>query len=161
MSGTVTLESATGSLAQRLVRGALGGIGSGVVFAAVTMWFASTMPDGSATMPLHMMATIVQGDGAMAAKTTNPTLGVLVHLVLSAGFGMVFGLLVPRLWSNPLLAVGGLVYGVLLYVVNFGVLARLAFDTFQAANQPFELLAHAVFGTLLGFAFLHRESWPV
>jgi len=33
------------------------------------------------------------------------------------------------------------------------VLAPLAFTVFQSANQPFELFAHVVFGTLLSFAF--------
>jgi hypothetical protein len=41
----------------------------------------------------------------------------------------------------------------LLYVVNFLVLTPLWFPTFKAANQPFEVFAHMVFGTLLSFAF--------
>ena len=155
-----TAQSTSGTLTERLTRGAVGGIAAGAVFAAVTMWFTASMPNGSASMPLHMIATIVQGDDAMAAGTTSPIAGAAVHLVLSAAFGMVFALIVPRLRSNPMIAVGGLVYGVLLYLVNFAILAPLVFTTFEAANQPFELLAHAVFGTLVGFAFLHRESWP-
>jgi hypothetical protein len=38
-------------------------------------------------------------------------------------------------------------------VVNFLVLAALAFTTFRMANQPFEVFAHLAFGTLLSFAF--------
>ena len=50
-------------------------------------------------------------------------------------------------------AVAGTAYGLLLYVVNFLVLTPLVFTTFRMANQPFEVVAHLVFGTLLSFAF--------
>ncbi|MGQ0718991.1 MAG: hypothetical protein ACT4NP_17090 [Pseudonocardiales bacterium] len=140
-------------LAGRLVRGAIGGVVSGFVFAGVTMWFASTMPDGSAEMPLRMMSTIVQGSGAMEAGTTSVGLGVVVHLVLSALFGIVFALVVPMLRTNGTVALVGTGYGLALYVVNFLVLAPLFFTVFQAANQPFEVFAHIVFGTLLAFFF--------
>jgi len=33
-------------------------------------------------------------------------------------------------------------FGVLLYLVNFKVFAPIAFETFEGANQPFELVAH-------------------
>jgi ABC-type branched-subunit amino acid transport system permease subunit len=76
-------------------------------------WFAHST-GGKADMPLAMMATIVQGD----AGTASPTVGVLVHLVLSALIGAVFALVVPRLRTNGTVAVAGTAYGLLLYVVN-------------------------------------------
>jgi uncharacterized membrane protein YagU involved in acid resistance len=100
-----------------------------------------------------MMATIVQGDAAMAAGSTSLGLGVVVHLVLSALFGMAFALVVPRLRTDGTVAPAGTAYGLLLYVVNFLVLTPLVFTTFKAANQPFEVFAHVVFGTLLSFVF--------
>lgn len=139
-------------LAPRLLRGAVGGVLAGMVFAAVTMWFTDSTA-GKADMPLLMISTIVKGDKAMAAGTTSVGLGALVHLVLSALFGMLFALVVPRLRSNGTVALAGTLYGAALYLVNFLVLAPLAFTVFKGANQPFELFAHMVFGTLLSFAF--------
>jgi uncharacterized membrane protein YagU involved in acid resistance len=139
--------------AARLVRGAVGGLISGMVFAGVTMWFTSTMPGGKADMPLHMISTITKGSGAMAAGTTSAGLGLGIHLVLSAAFGVLFALAVPRFRTNGTVALAGTAYGVLLYVVNFLILAKVAFHVFETANQPFELFAHVVFGTLLAFAF--------
>jgi uncharacterized membrane protein YagU involved in acid resistance len=139
-------------LTVRLLRGAVGGVLAGLVFAGVTMWFAHSTgakPD----MPLRMISTIVKGDEAMAAGTTSPALGTVVHVVLSALFGMVFALAVPRFRTNGTVALAGTVYGLLLYVLNFLVLTPLAFTTFRNANQPFEVFAHLVFGTLLAFAF--------
>jgi uncharacterized membrane protein YagU involved in acid resistance len=151
------------TLPARLLRGAVGGILAGVVFAAVTMWFADSTV-GKADMPLRMISTIIKGDQAMAQGTTSVGLGVVVHLVLSALFGMLFALVVPRLRTNGTIALAGTLYGALLYVLNFLVLAPLAFTTLQDANQPFELFAHIVFGTLLGFAFFSsgiRRGEPV
>ena len=150
-------------LVRRLVRGAVGGVAAGLVFAAVTMWFADST-GGKAEMPLRMISTIVKGDAAMAAGTSDPTVGVVVHVLLSALFGMVFALAVPRFRTNGTVALAGTIYGLLLYVVNFLVLTPLVFTTFGMANQPFEVVAHLVFGTLLSFAFFGsgvRRGEPV
>ena len=163
MAVVATTRGQEESLATRLLRGAVGGILAGVVVAAVTMWFADST-GGKANMPLHMISTIVKGDKAMAAGSTSVGVGVAVHVVLSALFGMLFALAAPRLRTNGTVALAGTLYGVVLYVVNFLVLAPLAFTTFQDANQPFELFAHMVFGTLLGFAFFSsgvRRGEPV
>ena len=100
-------------LVRRLVRGAVGGVAAGVVFAAVTMWFADST-GGKAEMPLRMISTIVKGDRAMAAGATSPALGGVVHVVLSALFGMVFALAVPRFRTNGTVALAGTAYGLLL-----------------------------------------------
>lgn len=151
------------SLAARLLRGVVGGLVAGLLFILVTMWLASA--DGMpADMPLRMIATILQGDAAMAEGTTSVGLGWATHLVLSALFGVVFALVTPMLRSNGTVAIAGVVYGPLLYVVNFLVLAPLWFTTFQNANQPFELVVHVVFGTLVALAFFSsgpRSSEPV
>jgi uncharacterized membrane protein YagU involved in acid resistance len=139
-------------LAARLLRGAVGGVLAGLVFAGVTMWFAHST-GGKPEVPLRMISTIVKGDAAMAAATTSPALGAVVHLLLSALFGILFALAVPLFRSNGSVAPAGTVYGLLLYVVNFLVLTPLAFRTFRMANQPFEVFAHLAFGTLPWFAF--------
>jgi uncharacterized membrane protein YagU involved in acid resistance len=139
-------------LVARLLRGAVGGVLAGLVFAGVTMWFAHST-GGKPELPLRMISTVVKGDAAMAAGTTSRALGAAVHLLLSALFGIGFALAVPLFRTNGTVALAGTVYGLLLYVVNFLVVAPLAFTTFRMANQPFEVVAHLAFGTLLAFAF--------
>jgi uncharacterized membrane protein YagU involved in acid resistance len=163
MQGGTARVSVEEPLAGRLLRGVVGGVVAGIVFAGVTMWFADST-GGKADMPLRMISTIVKGDAAMAGGTTDPAVGVVVHVLLSALFGMVFALAVPWFRSNGTVAVAGTVYGLLLYVVNFLVLTPLAFTTFKGANQPFEVFAHMVYGTLLSFAFFGsgaRRGEPV
>jgi len=153
---TTTAEASPRLAVGDLVRGAVGGIIAGMVFAAVTMWFVTTQKM-SALTPLHMISTIVKGDQAMMTGATSVPIGLVVHMVLSMMFGVVFALAVSRLRTNGAVALAGLVFGLLLYVVNFQILGRLLFTTFLMANQPFEVLAHLVFGSLLAL-FLYSTG---
>jgi hypothetical protein len=135
-----------------LIRGAVGGLLAGGVFLIVNMWFATSMND-PAKMPLLMMATIVQGKEAIMDGSANVGIGLLVHGVLSAGFGVAFSLLATRLRTNGSLALAGTCFGVVLYLVNFKLFAPAVFTVFEDANQPFELVTHVVFGLLLTLAF--------
>jgi uncharacterized membrane protein YagU involved in acid resistance len=144
-------------MAVRLVRGAIGGFLAGIVFLVVTMWFASSMGNPPLA-PANMISTIALGAGALQAGNASIPLGAGIHVVLSVVFGLVFALLVGRMHTNGTVALAGTAYGALLYVVNFLVLSPLLFPAFQMANQPFELVIHIVFGTLLSFAFYNSGA---
>jgi uncharacterized protein YacL len=140
------------SLGRRLVRGAIGGIVAGIPFIVITMWFAATT-GGGWLAPLKLISTIVLGAGALQAGTADPWVGVVVHTVISAVVGMVFALFSQTLRTNGAAALAGTVYGALVYVVNFLIVGYTILPQFQMPNQPFELVMHIVFGTLLGFFF--------
>jgi uncharacterized membrane protein YagU involved in acid resistance len=156
MSASAMTTNRAEDIAKRLLRGSIGGLIAGAAFIGATMWFASSLGD-PADAPLMMISTLVQGEEAMEAGTASPALGLLVHAVLSAAFGVVFALIAPRLATNGTVALAGTIYGALLYVVNFLVIAPLAFPIFEAANQPFELVVHVLFGTLLSLAFFGSD----
>ncbi len=91
------------------------------------------------------------------------TIGLTVHIVLSILFGLSFAVAASRLRTNGSVALVGSMFGVLLYLVNFKVFAPIAFETFEGANQPFELVAHVIFGVILSYAFFSsgaRRSDP-
>jgi uncharacterized membrane protein YagU involved in acid resistance len=144
-------------LVGRLARGVIGGIVVGALFIGVTMWFADST-GGEAKGPLMMISTIVLGEGAMTDGTASAGVGALVHFVLSALFGVIFALAVPAFRTNGTLLIAGTAYGALLYVVNFLIFARTLFPVLEMANQPFEVVVHVVFGTLLAMAFLSSDS---
>lgn len=149
------------SLAGLAARGALGGAVAGAVFGAANMWYADStgMP---AQMPLQMIATIVQGEGALADGSANAWLGLGVHMVLSVGFGIGLALVASRLAGDAARAALGLVYGLGLYLVNFLVISPIAFGVFQDANQPFEAVVHVVFGAIAVLFLLdYRSARPV
>lgn len=139
-----------------VVRGAVGGVFGGVVFGVLNMWFAAStgMP---ADMPLKMIATIVQGESAIADGVASSALGLGVHMMLSAAFGVVLAFLVSRFASDAVRALVGLGYGLALYLVNFLVISPIAFKVFRDANQPLELTTHLVFGSVAVLFLLHRR----
>ena len=137
---------------RRLLRGAIAGIVAGIPFLVITMWFASTTGGGWLAPP-KLISTIVLGADALKAGTAEPWIGVAVHTAISALLGMVFALIAPALRTNGTAALAGTAYGALIYVVNFLIIANTILPQFKMPNQPFELVMHVVFGTLLSFFF--------
>jgi uncharacterized membrane protein YagU involved in acid resistance len=82
---------------------------------------------------------------------TSVLLGMVFHSVLSAIFGVIFAALLIRMNRSGLLLTGGLIFGGVIYVIDFQVLARFVhqFHAFRMTNQPFELTVHLLFGALL------------
>ncbi|WP_291383505.1 hypothetical protein [Demequina sp.] len=138
-------------------RGVIGGAVAGAVFGALNMWFAHSQGMPTDT-PLKMIATIVQGENAMADGTASPALGLVVHMVLSMMFGLILALLVLRMRSDALRSLVGLLFGAALYLVNFLVMAPLAYGVFEDANQPLELATHIVFGSVAVVFLMGRRA---
>ena len=158
MTTTATRDRIDGTAEPRtmtvVMLGALAGALAGLAFLLVSVWFTDSigMPG---KMPLMMMAAMVQGESSLMDGSASPILGALIHAVLSVGFGIAFGLLVTRLRATPFAVASlGIVYGVALYLVNFQVIDRAVFGWFADANQPFELVVHVVFGSLVALPFI-------
>lgn len=144
-----------------LTRGAVAGLAGGLLFALANMWHAESQGK-PIVAPFAAISTIFRGSD-MPVMMSPPDIiaGLVTHLGLSLLFGMVFAVVVwlLRLSSKPpLLLAVGLAYGLLLYVVNFQVVARLAFPWFvnpNGPNQIFELWIHPVaYGLVLVPFFL-------
>jgi hypothetical protein len=142
-----------------LRHGVAGGILAGLVFVAFEM-LAATVTGGTGTWlrPLRMIGAIVLGRGAMDAGTPllpPVTAGLLLHFGLSAAFGGVFGVMAWTGLAGPiarLVAAGG-AYGLLLWLVNFHMIAPIAgWRWFPDRTEPVvELTAHVLFyGAPLG-----------
>jgi hypothetical protein len=129
--------------------GLLSGFLAGIVFIALTSWFATSMGNPQLA-PFKVIATLAQGPPPMQATIW---IGMAIHSVLSALFGLVFAAgVAPMRGSSGWLLWAGLIYGGLVYAIDFQVLSRFVpqFSAFlQATNQPFELTVHLVFGAVL------------
>lgn len=134
-------------LGARLMRGALGGIVAGLVMIAINMAYVLSY-GGEWTLPLETISRLGPVfEGSLVS-------GAIIHVVLSAGFGSVFGAAASRLRSNGVTLLAGLTYGLGLFAVNFLVLAPLFFEPFTNPNMVVQGLAHLVFGVFLACAFL-------
>lgn len=145
------------SIRRWLVPGALLGMAAGVAFALFETLAAWGMGDGF-WMPLRMIGAIVLGEEALEASyslTGAAVTGAVVHMALSAlfgaGLGLVVGLVHGLRTSRGVLVVAASLYGLALWLVNFYVIAPVAFEWFQDADPVVQFVAHTfVFGTLLG-----------
>jgi uncharacterized membrane protein YagU involved in acid resistance len=131
-----------------VVRGLVGGLFAGVVFAGLSIWFVVDAGLAGDLFP-NVIATIPQPDEWLALGQTSPVVGWLTHFGLSAAYGMAFALLAAELKSNTSRSALALVYGIGIYVFNFLLLAPLFYPVFTTLNQPFEATVHLVFGALL------------
>jgi hypothetical protein len=141
----------------RPIIGIFGGFLAGVAFIALNSWFVTTMgkPEFG---PFHTIATLAQGPPLLATKVW---IGEGIHSGLSAFFGLVFAMVtLPWARLSPRrghLLAAGLLYGGLIYAIDFQVLSRFITQCsvpLKGTNQPFELTVHLVFGALVALFML-------
>jgi hypothetical protein len=142
-----------------LRHGVAGGVLAGLVFAAFEILAAATTDGTGAWLgPLRMIGAIVLGRWAMdlGAPLLPPVaVGLILHVGLSAAFGGVFGAMAGAGVAGPttrLVASGG-AYGLLLWLVNFHMIAPIAgWRWFPDGTDPVvQLVAHVLFyGAPLG-----------
>ena len=116
---------------------------------------------GAVLMPFKMTVAILLGPAVLAPdyaaiRTDAAGAGLLLHLALSALYGIVFRLLIeftPGLArrSATTVAMGGL-FGPLLWMINFSLIApAVGWTWFADETSPLvQIPAHAIFGLLLG-----------
>jgi hypothetical protein len=145
---------------QSVSRGAVAGIVSGLVFLIATMGYVTTK-DLPAVAPMIDISTIFHGQDRPVPNPDNVVVGLVTHLTLSVVYGVVFALLVGFLPRRAVIVfAAGVVYGLLLYVVNFQIFGRTLFPWFTNPNGPdqgFEVFIHAVFGLLLAPFLIGRS----
>ncbi|MBI4493405.1 MAG: hypothetical protein HY690_11510 [Chloroflexi bacterium] len=144
-----------------LQHGILGGIIAGIVFAMFEMVVAAAMMGADAFfMPLRMIGAIVLGPQALDPSyslATAAVVGAATHMMLSAVFGVILGVLVAAIpgmaGSTVRLIALASAFGLLLWLVNFYVIAPVAGWVWfpNATNPVVQLVAHTFFfGTVLG-----------
>ena len=146
-----------------LRQGVIGGIVAGLVFAAFEMIASAVMMGGDAFfMPLRMIGAIALG--AAALEPTYSLLmaglaGLVVHVALAAIYGAVFATIFGRLRSAAADIGIGAAYGFALWLLNFYVVAPIAFPWFLEANPVVQFIAHTFFfGAVLGwYVFQERR----
>lgn len=142
-------------LDRRIAYGVVGGTFAGLLFLLANMWYADSqgLP---AVAPLYDISTIFYFSDMPDPQPANAAVGLVVHLTLAAAFGATLAVLAPLARGAARLAGLGAAFGLLLYVVNFQILGRIAFEWFQEGpNQTFEVFAHLGYG-LLVVPFLMR-----
>jgi hypothetical protein len=134
------------------------GLLAGLLFAVFEMMSAAMLQGANSLfMPLRMIGAIVLGPAALAptyALGVAAVTGVLVHMVLSVAFAFVFAGVASPAWNGSQLALAGIVFGLIIWIVNFYAIAPLAGWSWfpEGTNPVVQLFAHAFFfGCPLGW----------
>lgn len=149
------------------VAGLVASIIAGITFAIFEMVMAAIMGQGFFA-PLRMIAAIGLGEGALPpgpaiGLATVVPVGLIIHMALSMMYGAGFGIVasaIGTLRENHALLVGAATLaGLALWIVNFYVVAPIAFPWFAMANPVVQFLAHTFFfGTVLGLLLASRSK---
>jgi uncharacterized membrane protein YagU involved in acid resistance len=103
------------------------------------------------------MAAIVIGQEVLPPPATFDAgvfiVAMIVHFVLSLIYALIFAWIVSR-WQVTMTAaaIGGLVFGLVIYAVNFYGFTAV-FPWFAEARNWIAILSHAIFGLTLGAVY--------
>jgi ammonia channel protein AmtB len=136
------------------------GIVAGIIFAVFEMLAtAILMGPEAAVMPLRMIGAMALGPAALEpgyALEVAAMTGVIVHMILSVVFTGIFaaiaspltsGAVGERLSASGSLALAGVIFGIVLWLMNFYVVAPVAGWAWfpERTNPVVQFLAHALF----------------
>jgi uncharacterized membrane protein YagU involved in acid resistance len=130
------------SQSKLIIVGAIAGLGGGLVF-AMLMGMMGMLP---------MVAMLVGSQSAV--------IGFIVHMVISAVLGAIFGLVAARFlngWGTAIAA--GLVYGVIWWVLGALILMPLMLGMSEmvlaiGTDQWFSLMGHLIYGAITAILFI-------
>lgn len=130
------------------------GLIAGAVFIALEMALVALLQGMSPWAPPRMIAAIALGEGVLPPPDTFDAgivaVAMAIHFVLSVLLAVVLGWAISRS-SLRLTAsvVGGTVFGLVVYFVDFYGFTAV-FPWFAMARGTISIVAHAVFGAVLG-----------
>ena len=133
------------------------GIIAGLVFMVLEMLLVQLVGEGNMWGPPRMMAAIVMGREVLPPPATFDAgvliVAMIVHFALSLVYAFIFAWIVGQ-WQMTMVsaAIGGLVFGLVIYAVNFYGFTVL-FSWFAEARNWITILAHAIFGATLGVVY--------
>lgn len=134
-----------------------------IVFMMLEMLLVATIGGGSAWGPPRMMAAMALGKGVLPPPATFDItilmVAMAIHFMFSIILAIVFALIADAArWSLMTCAIAGLVFGIVLYFVNFYGMTAV-FPWFAMARGMIPIFAHAMFGLVLGYTY--RSMTPL
>jgi hypothetical protein len=152
-----------------VVTGAIVGIIAGMVMAMYAMIASATFLEQGFFTPLYGIASPLVGSEAMMTSMKQglyfalgpALLGLVVHMMWSAFYGAIFGVVASRLQlAGTAAVVGGMVYGVVMMIVmSFIVLPIVGAGAMPGMiGWPSFTIEHLMFGLVLGLWLAVRPA---
>jgi hypothetical protein len=140
------------------------GLAGGMAFLVLEMFMVPLFLGGSPWAPAHGISAIVLGKGVL--PPSPPTFAwnvflaaMVIHLALSAIFGLIVVWIVHR-WEMGTAVLVGAVLGLLLYFVNFYVMTGV-FPWFAMSRGWVPIFTHIVFGAVTALVYKSQDRQEV
>lgn len=135
-----------------LIAGCIGGMVGGMAIAALGMSYGAATSRGLWALP-NRIGGLLLGPRPVGQEVfgTSTVMGVLLHLLLSAAYGIAIVLIARNLTHNY--AVTGLAVGVAIWIVNYygvGAIHAASRQIAQLNPAPVALALHALYGIIAG-----------
>lgn len=128
------------------------GIIAGVIFFLLNIFFVPFILGGNMWIIIRLFASIFLGEGILAPPATFNLVALLVSifstLVLSIGFTVLIAFILHR-WGLLTGIIGGSLFGLAIYLVNFYSLSYFYPWFFAMSSWPF-VITHILFGGIAG-----------
>lgn len=145
---------------QAVKGGAVAGLAGGLLMILFAVMNALAMP-GDTWAAFKTPSYPFFGEQALSQQfAAGPViLGILLHLLVAAAWGVLFGLLAYGLSTGATLAAGA-TFGVVVWLVMFQVVMPIIGLGGMARTAPVStnLVEHVAFGLTVGFVFLPWQS---
>jgi hypothetical protein len=144
------------------IAGLVGGLAMAIVGAIISLTIG-----GDIWLESKQIAAAVYGPAALASSgfDAGPVLiGTLLHFVVSAAFGALFGIVMRRVLHLTsdfgTMVLAGLIYGMLLWLLAFFVILPLLNPTLLETYAPSFIIQHIVYGVVTGLAYTWLRPLP-
>lgn len=137
------------------------GIGAGIVAALVMILFGMIVfaaRELGFFRPLQLIGALFMGGDALVYTFWSALLGLGIHMVVGATFGVIFAAMARRMDSYGMRLAAGLAYGAIIFLVMTYLVLPWANPLMAVAIDPgWFFLAHLAFGFTLG-ALMPRRA---
>lgn len=127
------------------------GIIAGAVFLIAQMVLLSLLAGGSPWVVPRRIAAIVLGEAVLSPPAFSLSIvlvALLVHFFLSVVYALILAFIIHR-WGMIVGIVGGALFGLALYVINFYTFSIL-FPWFFPVRSWIDVFTHMLFGAVAG-----------
>lgn len=138
----------------------LAGLVGGTVYLLLFLVLSPLLLGIDDSVILYYFASLVMGTDVLVEQTAWVLIiGIAVHYTLSVLFAFVIAIVVHR-WGLLVGIVGGAILGASLYGINLYTMT-LAFPWFYAINGTLLLIAHVLYGAVVGGVYESLDKFDV
>ncbi|MGQ0540161.1 MAG: hypothetical protein ACT4R6_14555 [Gemmatimonadaceae bacterium] len=146
-----------------LKAGALAGIIGGLLLAAFAMMMAVSNGEDILS-PVRMIGATFIGPDALDGGAGIVMYGLILHVVTSIVWGVLFAAILPRTASVGFALVAGLIYGLVVMVVMLFLVMPIVNPTMRDAVSPMMTpfaIEHLLFGAALALVPIFRRRYEM